>query len=123
MNKQLITTAKYIFFEGLSKGGEQFILIFLPILLQDSESQYLSILLLISLSGLIKLVNPVNNANAIFGVIDKFSKQDILNTVFFFNLFAFIFFLSIATVFQSSFMEYYNIDSFWPIIFLARTLL
>lgn len=119
LNKQLKTTAKYIFFEGLSKGGEQFILIFLPILLHDSGSQYLSILLLISLSGLIKLVNPVNNANAIFGVIDKFSKQDILNTVFFFNLFAFVFFLSIAIVFQTSFLEYYNIDSFWPIVFLT----
>nr|WP_299171050.1 hypothetical protein [uncultured Allomuricauda sp.] len=119
LNKQLVTTAKYIFFEGLSKGGEQLILLLIPVLFPDLQSQYLSILLLISLTGLIKLVNPVNNANAIFGVIDKFKKKEILNTVFFFNLVAFLLFLSIAFLFRSGFLNYYNIVSFWPIVFLA----
>ena len=119
MNKQLITTGKYIFFEGLSKGGEQLILLLIPVLFPDLQSEYLSILLLISLTGLIKLVNPVNNPNAIFGVIDKFKKQEILNTVFFFNLLAFALFLIIALLFNEGFLQYYKIASFWPIVFLA----
>lgn len=119
MNSQLITTAKYIFFEGFSKGGEQLILIAIPIIFKDFQSGYLSLLLLISLSGIIKLTNPVNNANAIFGVIDRFNKQEILNTVFFFNFLTLMVFLCFSAIFQNFFIRYYDIETFWPVVYLA----
>ena len=110
----------YIFFEGLSKGGNTLIFLIAASLLAKNE--YVNLLSLFSLEGLFIIISPFYYTDVLFKLRDKYSFKDINRLSSKLIFFYCIILALIIAVFSSFIFKMYGFDSYitlFSIIFIV----
>ncbi|WP_428741980.1 hypothetical protein [Tenacibaculum sp.] len=114
LNNKLKDTLLYIFFEGLSKGGNTLIFLLSATIL--SKDEYVNLLLLFSLEGLFIILSPLYYTDVLYKLRDEYSfsriKDNTFKIVLIYGLLLFLVFF----LFQNPIKEFYNVDNFVVIV-------
>lgn len=114
--KNLVTSLSYIFFEGLSKGGNT--LIFLVSASILSSSEYVNFLALYSLEGLFIIFSPLYYTDVLYKIRDSYSSRIVDNNISFISTLYFSILLIIVVLFQNFLTSFYN-SSLWIFLFIV----
>ena len=100
----------YFIFEGFSRGGIQFLLLFISYYF--GENIYVTLLLLVSLETLVPLFFPTNYIDGLLPLLKKYSHKEIRANFFTLNILFFLVFLVVFFNFKDELISYFKYKNF-----------
>jgi O-antigen/teichoic acid export membrane protein len=107
----------YMIFEGLSKGGNHVLLLFIASIIDPSI--YLTIMLLISFETLLPIFVISSYNEVLYSIKDKFEKKNIFSTVMTVTTVMSVFYLISVIILKTYLYEYFSYDNLFVYIAIA----